>query len=485
MSAADDASVGAAAPKLLVVEDEAVFARALERHLRRSGFAPRIAADLQQATRALAEYQPDLVLSDLRLPDGSALQFLGDLRERYGWDLPVVVMSAYGELEDAVEAMKLGAVEYLKKPFDLDELSLYLRKALGDADVRRSLDYSVARERQGTALPVQMLGNSATLDTVRAAIARIARLSHNAAVMPPNVLITGETGTGKDLLAQVLHADSARAQRPFVHVDCAALPDELIEAELFGHEKGAFTGAEDRRTGLIEAAEDGTLFLDEIGEVPLPLQAKLLAVLERRTLRRIGSVRERPVAAWLMAASNHDLERMSRAGKFRADLYFRLNVFNIQLPPLRERGDDVVTLARHFADQSVRNYGLKIEAQFSASATKCLRAYPWPGNIRELKHVVDRAVLLCEGEILPQHLLLPERDSAAAALPEQDAPATAPAVPAAGGTLAERERSQLLDALRNTRGNISEAARRLGISRMTMRYRMQKHGVTRDEAGAG
>lgn len=479
MSPADASPKSAPAPKLLVVEDEAVFARALARHLQRSGFEPSLAGSLEEADRILAEGQLDLVLSDLRLPDGSALEFLARVRERYGKDLPVVVMSAYGELEDAVEAMKLGAVEYLKKPFDLDELSLHLRKALSDANVRRSLDYSVARERQAPSPQAAMLGDSAALDTVRAAIERIAQLSRSTGVMPPNVLITGETGTGKDLIARVLHAQSARAARPFVQVDCASLPDDLIEAELFGHEKGAFTGAQDRRTGLIEASEDGVLFLDEIGEVPLTLQAKLLAVLERRTLRRIGSVRERPVAAWLMAASNRDLGHMSRQGGFRADLYFRLNAFSISLPPLRERGDDVVTLAEHFATQSVRQYGLDTKAKFSVSALKRLREYPWPGNVRELKHVVDRAVLLCEDKILPEQLLLPEGGDA---LIHQGGGATEERVPVVGGrTLAERERMQLLETLRETGGNVSKAARHLGISRMTMRYRMQKHGISRDE----
>lgn len=480
MSPAPASSKSAPAPKLLVVEDEAIFARALARHLQRSGFEPALAGSLEEADRILAEGQLDLVLSDLRLPDGSALEFLARIRERYGKDLPVVVMSAYGELEDAVEAMKLGAVEYLKKPFDLDELSLHLRKALSNADVQRSLDYSVARERQGPSPKVAMLGDSPALDTVRAAIERIAQLSRSPGVMPPNVLITGETGTGKDLIARILHSKSARARRPFVQVDCASLPDELIEAELFGHEKGAFTGAQDRRTGLIEASEDGVLFLDEIGEVPLTLQAKLLAVLERRTLRRIGSVRERPVAAWLMAASNRDLGDMSRQGGFRADLYFRLNAFSINLPPLRERGDDVVILAEHFAAQSVRQYGLNTKANFSAPALRCLREYPWPGNIRELRHVVDRAVLLCEDSIQPEQLLLPEGGGA---IMRHGVEAAGDAPPVGNQTLAERERLQLLEALREAGGNVSKAARRLGISRMTMRYRMQKHGITREEGG--
>ena len=451
-------------PRLLVVEDESVFARALGRHLQRNNFDAEVVASLREAEHALAERMPDMVLSDLRLPDGSALEFLGHIRERYGRALPVVVMSAYGELEDAVEAMKLGAVEYLRKPFDLDELLVHLRKAL--QNVGQQQEPAVAPVRQSI-----MLGDSAVMAGIRQWVERIAALSGDARRAPPNVLITGETGTGKDLLASLLHANSGRAARPFVQVDCAALPVELIEAELFGHEKGAFTGAQDRRVGLIEASGDGTLFLDEVAEVPLSLQAKLLAVLERRSLRRIGSVRERTVDAWFMAAANRDPVVLIKQGEFRPDLYYRLNVLGVQLPPLRERGDDVVQLATHFARQSVQQFGLAADRRLSASVMQRIREYSWPGNVRELKHVVERAILLNERD--PAQLL---PTSAPISTTQQHTDVNPPR-----RTLAERERAQLLEALQDAGGNISQAARSLNISRMTMRYRMQKHGIARDE----
>ncbi len=455
-------------PRLLVVEDERVFARALERHLQRNDFDAEVVASLREAEHALAERMPDMVLSDLRLPDGSALEFLAHIRERYGKDLPVVVMSAYGELEDAVEAMKLGAVEYLRKPFDLDELLLHLRKALQKVEQQQE-PAAVAPVGQST-----MLGDSAVMVAVRQSVQRIAALSGDARRAPPNVLITGETGTGKDLLASLLHANSGRAARPFVQVDCAALPAELIEAELFGHEKGAFTGAQGHRVGLIEASGDGTLFLDEVVEVPLPLQAKLLAVLERRSLRRIGSVRERTVNAWFMAAANRDLGQLIQQGEFRPDLYYRLNVVNVHLPPLRERGDDVAQLAAHFARQTMQQFGLAADRSLSAPVMQRIREYSWPGNVRELKHVVERAMLLNEGD--PAQLL-PTSSPVATTQYRTDVSSSPPR-----HTLAEHERAQLLEALQEAGGNISQAARGLSISRMTMRYRMQKHGITRDEA---
>jgi hypothetical protein len=454
--------------RVLVVEDEALFARAIARRLEKAGYAVRVAPTLREAEAAWQVEAADLLLLDMRLPDGSGLDFLARFRSVLGATAAVLAMSAYGELEDAVSAMKLGASDYLRKPIDLDELLLNVEKVLAQQRVSLALEYSRAREST-TQDPLEIVGGSAAAQQLRTQIERIATLIGAAEGEAPTVLIVGETGTGKDVAARVLHQHSRRAERPFVHVDCAALPKELIEAELFGHVKGAFTNATSERTGLIEAAEDGVVFLDEIGELPLELQAKLLAVLERRSLRRVGSSHERHTDAWFIAATNRDVERMLADGTLRADLYYRLNMFMLKLAPLRERDDDVLMLAEFFARQTRRRYGLP-EFAISDGARTALRAYAWPGNIRELKHVVERALLLAGGAALSASDLMLPGAAARAELP--------PAAPAlAGMTLDAAEKTLIEMALKRTGHNVSEAARQLGVTRMAMRYRMKAHGI--------
>ncbi|MGD9601474.1 MAG: sigma-54-dependent transcriptional regulator [Gammaproteobacteria bacterium] len=466
-----DSTVGAAPAqvteaRVLLVEDEALFARAVARHLAKAGFEAVTAPTLAEAVASIQTRVPDLLLLDMRLPDGSGLDFLQRLREDLAPQVPVVAMSAYGEIEDAVTAMKLGASDYLKKPIDLEELLLNVRKVLRNQQLSRQLEYSRAREASG-AEECAWVGESDAASTLRAQIARIAQVGGEGGA--PTVLIVGETGTGKDLAARLLHQQSARARLPFVHVDCAALPKDLIEAELFGHVKGAFTNAVGERTGLIEAAENGVVFLDEVGELPLELQAKLLAVLERRSLRRVGSSQERRVEAWFIAATNRDVERMVADGALRSDLYFRLNVLTLRLPPLRERGRDPLRLAEHWARQVTRRYGLPARA-FDRSAEAALLAYPWPGNVRELRHVIERALLLASGPALTaDNLML----SAQPPLPA----ATGAALDLDRLTLEEAEKMLIERALARTGNNVSEAARQLGITRMTMRYRMKQHGL--------
>ena len=274
------------------------------------------------------------------------------------------------------------------------------------------------------------------------------------------------------MVARLLHARSARRERPFVHVDCASLPKDLIEAELFGHEKGAFTSAHSARTGLIEAAEDGVLFMDEIGELPMDLQAKLLAVLERRTLRKVGTTKERPVAAWIIAATNRDIADLVNRGEFRSDLYYRLNVLSISVAPLRDRGDDIILLARHFMEQSAKRYGIK-SVGLSAQAVQALGSYHWPGNVRELKHMIERAVLLSgEGELSPESLSL-----AARAQPGTETGLSLSSAAESDLTLDHAELLLIKNALEKCNGNVSKAARELGITRMALRYRIKKHNL--------
>jgi len=454
------------APRVLIIEDESLFGRAVKKRLEKAGHECVVAATLAEGRELARNSAPELVLLDLRLPDGNGLDLLTELRATgESRQPPVIVLTAYGEISDAVHAMKLGAADYLKKPVDLDELLLAVDKVLQTSRLRHQLDYS--RERDSHAVEgTQLLGDSPAMQRVREQILRLAELAGEGTEPPPTVLILGETGSGKDVAARRLHLLSPRKTRPFVQVDCASLPRDLIEAELFGHEKGAFTSAHGARSGLIEAAEDGTLFLDEIGELPLDLQAKLLNVIERRKTRRIGSVVERPFAARIIAGTNRQLPQMIAQGQFRADLYYRLNVVILNMPPLRERGEDVILLARHFAVQISRRYGLR-DPSFSDTALTALRGYSWPGNVRELKHLVERAVLLSRGgAIHAADLGLSQTQAAAAG--EQ---------PLQGLTLEAAERLLIERALLETGGNVSEAARRLGVSRMTLRYRMEKYAL--------
>ncbi len=458
--------------KLLIVEDEVLFARAVMRRLQKAGYECAHVENLQDARAITKQFLPDIVLLDMRLPDGNGLDLLAEFVAK---NAAVIVMTAHGEISDTVNAIKQGAVDYLKKPIDLEELLLSVQKAEAVAEQSNSLGYS--RQRNAHAIDgVEMLGESSAMQSVKAQIKRISQLVASDTVAP-TVLISGETGTGKDVAARLLHAscqtNNHYNDKPFVHIDCASLPADLMESELFGHEKGAFTGALTTRPGLIEAAEDGTLFLDEVGELPLALQAKLLNVLERRVVRRLGSTKERTVPARFIAATNRDLHAMSQSGSFRQDLYYRLNVMSIAMPPLRERGEDVLLLASHFAAQTAKRYGLA-RPIFSAQALALIKHYAWPGNVRELKHQVSRAMLLChEGLITELDLALPnDKDSAQYATQAHANENLAP-------TLEAAEKAILLQMLTESHGNISEAARKLGITRMTMRYRMDKHQIAR------
>lgn len=451
-------------PRVLLVEDEDLFARAVSKRLQKAGYECELAQTVADGRALARQFAPDLALLDMRLPDGNGLELLGEFTAS---GIPVIVMTAHGDVSDAVNAMKQGATDYLKKPVDLDELLLTIEKVQRTVALNNSLDHS--RERDSRAVDgVGLLGDSPAMQSLRAQIEQIARLSSLADAIPPTVLITGETGTGKDVAARLLHQLGNAAQRPFVQVDCASLPGDLIESELFGHEKGAYTSAQGARCGLIEAAEDGTLFLDEVGELPLALQAKLLNVLERRMVRRLGSTKERPVPARFVAATNRDLQQMVIEGRFRADLFYRLHVLTINMPPLRARAQDALLLARFFLSQTERRYGLA-PRQFAPDATAALAGYGWPGNVRELKHLIGRAALLSiASEISAADLGLSSARTLQSTYAE-------PVVD--GLTIDAAERLLMEEALRICAGNVSEAARRLGLTRMAMRYRMQKHGL--------
>ena len=457
---------------ILIVDDERTLARAVRAFLQESGYEAEVAGDAEQALGLLETLRPDVVFSDVRLPGMSGIELLRRIRE-FDPALPVVIMTAYGTIEGAVEAVKLGAFDYIKKPVDLEELKLLAERAREHSQMRQELSYY--RRRAAREVPfADVIGESPGLRAVLDQARQIAALDET-----PPVLITGETGTGKGLVARTIHASSPRGSRPFIEVNCTALPATLMEAELFGHERGAFTDAKESKLGLFEAAEGGFLFLDEVGDIELALQGKLLKAVEERTVRRVGGNRDRKIDVRILAATNRDLERETERERFRRDLYFRLAVILLRMPPLRERGEDILFLANHFLNRFRSKYG-KEASRFDPRARDLLLAYPWPGNVRELSHVIERAVLWSRGPVLDvDHLSLSTPAPAPETAPREPTPAAAgaAALPAAGMDLEQWERSIIEQALRESEGNQTRAAQRLGISRDTLRYRLKKFGI--------
>jgi two-component system response regulator AtoC len=452
---------------ILIVDDEQTLARSAKAFLTDHGYEAEVAGTGEKALELLESLQPDVIFADVRLPGMSGLDLLKRIRE-FDPVLPVIVLTAYGSIEGAVEAMKLGAFDYVKKPVDLEELKLLADRARENRLLKQELSYYRRRATLDVGFST-MVGESSALRAVLERARQIAALEDT-----PPVLLTGETGTGKGILAHAIHASGPRALKPFIEVNCTTLPATLMEAELFGYERGAFTDAKESKPGLVEAAEGGFLFLDEIGDVDLSLQGKLLRAIEERTVRRVGSVRERKVDVRIVAATNRDLEREASRERFRRDLYFRLAVIVLVMPPLRERGEDVLLLTEHFLRLLNAKYG-KVVKDISAPAGELLLSYPWPGNVRELSHVIERAVLWSRGPTLEvEHLSLTSPDHGTMAV---EADAGAPALPPQGIDLAQWEKAMIERAMREAAGNQTKAAQRLGISRDTLRYRLKKFGL--------
>jgi DNA-binding NtrC family response regulator len=453
---------------VLIIDDEEVFAKNAAKFLGKAGHSVSTALNARLGLEGFAHSPPDVVVLDFRLPDADGITVIQKIRALDA-GVPILMITGHGSIELAVEAMKAGASDLLTKPVSLAELRQRVDQFAEAQRESRRLRYFESRERQ-TAHSI--LGDSPVMLEMRQRLARIASVEADASLPP--VLILGETGTGKELVARALHFDSARASQAFIELNCAAIPDNLLESELFGHERGAFTDARERKIGLLEAADGGTLFLDEIGEMNLGLQAKLLKVIEDGRIRRLGAVQERQVKLRIVAATNQDLEERIRLGAFRADLFFRLRVLQLRVPPLRERGEDGVVLARHFLADFGRRYR-RGDARLSGSAEAAIRAHRWPGNVRELRNVIEQAVLLSGGlEIGPQDLMLPEALLAPAVA--RETPPT-PSTDERDSLLDKVEKELLVQALARSAENVSKAARELGISRDTLRYRMEKHGL--------
>lgn len=452
---------------VLIVEDEATLAKNIANFLSGCGFDVRAVGSAESAMRELESFRPDVVLLDFNLPGMDGLKAIALLRESDP-RVRVVMMTGHASVELAVEAMKAGAYDFVTKPVSLAKLKLMLERLAGEERQSEALAYYRSRDARASGLD-KLIGGCAGMQQLRASIAKVIagdeRLRDG---IPAAVLVTGETGTGKELVARALHFEGPRREQPFVEVNCAAIPAQLLESELFGHERGAFTDAKTRKIGLVETAEGGTLFLDEIGDLDLALQVKLLRLLEERSVRRVGGLRDQPVNVRIVAATHRSLEAMVTDGRFRADLYFRIRMVHLAIPALRERGDDILMLADHFLALHARRYG-KEGLTMSAGARRALQSHRWPGNVRELRNVMEQAVLMASGPVV---------ESLEFGWP--GAGGTGGSPPAAGTSLNldQVERDTIARALESVNWNVSQAARVLGVTRDALRYRMDKHGLS-------
>jgi two-component system NtrC family response regulator len=448
--------------RILVVDDDRAVRSALKVNLAKAGYEVRLVSSAEEATEALAEREVDLVVTDVKMPGRGGMALLEDLREHRP-ETRVVLMTGHGSVEDAVSAMKQGASDYIIKPISKTELLLVIQRALRE----RAL---LAEVKQLRAEVEERYGFENIIGA-HPSIQRVFELVSAVAASSALVLLTGPTGTGKELLAHALHYKSPRRGGPFVAINCAALPQSLLESELFGHEKGAFTGAIRQHRGKFEQADGGTLLLDELGEVPLSTQVRLLRVLESGQLQRVGGSDTVKIDVRVVAATNRDLRAEVKAGRFREDLFYRLNVFHIPIPSLSERRDDIPLLVEHFLDKYSRRHKRSVQ-RLSPAALSRLMGHPWPGNIRELEHVIERAVILCPGSEITE-VLLPESEPEEALevglLPEGQT---------LNDALQETERRLIVEALKLEKGVQARAARRLGISRSNLNYRIQKLNIS-------
>ncbi len=461
-------------PTLLVIDDEETIRRSLRHFFSRKGYR---FLEAETGAAGLAQVQdqaPDLVLLDLKLPDTDGLTLLGKIREASP-ETAVIMVTARGSIESAVAAIKAGAADYLSKPVDLDEVDLLLTRTLEVIRLQRENTYlrGRARGRNESVIP----GSCPAIKALNGMVDLLAQSPHT------TVLIQGESGTGKELVAKAIHLKSPRGDKPFLDINCAGLSEQLLESELFGHEKGAFTDAKAMKRGLLEVADGGSVFLDEVGDLPLSVQPKLLRVLETRTFRRVGGTRDITVDVRMITATNKDLAKEVEKSGFREDLYYRLKVLPIQLPPLKERGEDIPLLGDLFLQEYNELLKKRVRG-FTAEAQALLNAYSWPGNVRELKNVVERALILCPHEMVaPAYLPAEIQGLPSAPIPLPDVP-PAPAAPAPAQdepdvdtALEDLEKWHIDRVLRKYDGNRSHAARVLGISRSTLQDKIKRYGL--------
>jgi nitrogen regulation protein NR(I) len=472
-----------AVPHVLIVDDELNIRRVLAAMMNREGYDVSTAADGEQALAVLQGTPVHVVVTDLVMPKLGGMELLRRVTSEFP-DVPVIVITAHGTVDSAVQALKAGAFDYITKPFEQAELAKVIAKATRAHEIERQNAHPVA---EGDRPP--FVGGSSAMRQIHEIVAKVAD-------SPTTVLITGESGTGKELIARELHRNSSRRDKPLIKVNCAAIPKDLVESELFGYEKGAFTGAVGSKPGRFELADGGTLFLDEIGEIPVEMQVKLLRALQESEFERVGGIKTLRVDVRLIAATNRDLEELIRDGRFREDLYYRLNVVPIALPPLRDRREDIPTLVHAFLEKYNRRLGKRVE-RVEDEAMQLLLQWPWPGNIRELENLMERSVLFADEPVIRAHALpdaLRERAAAAGAAagalpgappPPSPSPAVAVALAGNGASMkeivrhaqAELERELITRALEETGGNVTRAAKRLQISRKSLQVKMKELGL--------
>lgn len=457
--------------QILVVDDDQAIRWTLREALQSWGFAPIEASTAAEAVKQFQTELPAAVLLDIDLPDGSGLDVLREIKHEHPEAIAIMITGNV-QIDNTISALRGGAYDFIAKPINLEELRVTLRNAIEARQLRREVE-QVRKERAREFNFKQIVGESPAMKKMLALAAKVAESEVS------SVLLQGESGTGKDLVAKAIHYGSQRAEGPFVAVNCAALPATLIESELFGYEKGAFTDAKARKEGLFEQAEGGTLLLDEIGEVELSLQAKLLRVLEEGAFRRVGGLKDIPLDVRVLAASNRDLRTESEAGRFRLDLYYRLSIIQIDIPPLRERGDDVLLLCHHYIDTIGARLRRNKITGLAREAEEVFRRYDWPGNVRELRNVIERALILEDDdkittEYLPGGLLSPARPTQSSAGGANTEVSTRFVLPEQGISLDEAELSFVRQAIQRSGGNQTRAAELLGISRDQLRYRLKK-----------
>ena len=445
--------------KILIADDEQNMLWAMKKALQKEDYKIITASNGVEAVEKTKLLEPDLVLIDLRMPKMDGMEALQEIK-LYNSKIPVIMLTAHGTMESAIEAMKMGALDYISKPFDVEELKIQIRKALDIKAMKDQIEFLTEELRNNTGK--EIVGNSIKIKRVFEMVDRVAK--SNAVV-----LITGESGTGKELIANAIHFNSDRKDKPLIKINCGAIPENLVESELFGHEKGAFTGAVTSKPGRFERADKGTIFLDEVGELTLAVQVKLLRVLQEKEIERVGGTEVIKVNIRVIAATNKDLKKMIDEGTFREDLYYRLNVVPIELPPLRERQDDISELAKYFLEKYCKEMG-RVPIKIADEAMEILKQYAWRGNIRELENMMERLVILTQDNVIHVKDLPKE-------IFQHDNRMTLFELPEAGINLEEWERSIIIQALKKSENNQTKAANLLGITRHTLIYRMEKYGI--------
>jgi two-component system, NtrC family, response regulator AtoC len=467
---------------ILIVDDDSQLADNIRLYLERYDWETHVEYSAETGLKKLKTLHPDILLTDHMMPGMTGIDLIKQVQE-VDPNIKIVMLTGEGSLQVAVDAMKAGASDYLSKPASLAELKVVLDKTLGQAQMEKTLSVYQRSKSRGASLDA-IIGESAPTAAVKAKVRQILEAEKQITSGElPSILINGETGTGKELLARALHFDGARKDKPFIEINCASLPNNLLESELFGHEKGAFTDAKESRVGLAEAADGGTLFLDEIGEIDLALQAKLLTLLEQKIMRRVGSVRERKVNIRIISATNQDLEKMVREGRFRSDLYFRLRVITLATAPLRTTGQDILRIAEFYLQLHARHYGKK-NLYFTPAAEQLLLAYTWPGNVRELRNTLEQTVLLAGNQAIDADqiaistgLMNDARVINDRRNPIQDTAPKPQFLEKVATNISDDNQDLLKKTLEKTGWNVSKSAKLLGLTRDMMRYRIEKYGL--------